>query len=90
MKMFKIVAAAGLALATVVSVAPAQAQNYRHDRGDRYEQRHDRQDRWDRGRHRGSDRGYHRGWDRGHHYHGRHHRNCWSEWRHHRRVTICR
>ncbi|MET0307531.1 MAG: hypothetical protein ABW023_02390 [Sphingomonas sp.] len=84
----KIMAAAGIAFATVAAAAPADAQRYR---GDRYEQRHDRHDRWDRGHHRGWDRGYHRGWDRGRsYYRGRYHRNCWTEWRHHRRVTVCR
>jgi Ni/Co efflux regulator RcnB len=87
MKMFKFVAAAGLALATVVSIAPAQAQS-RHDRGDRHEQRYERHDRNDR--HNRWDRGHNRGWDHNRSYRGRHHRNCWSEWRHHRRVTICR
>jgi len=83
----KIIAAAGIAVASIAAAAPADAQRYD---GNRYEQRHDRQDRWDRGHHRGWDRGHHRGWDRRYYNRGRHHRSCWTEWRHHRRVTICR
>ncbi len=75
MKIVKIIAAAGLSIAAVVGATSASAQDYRH-RGDhgRYEHR------WDR-----HDRGRHSGWDG-----GRHHRHCFTEWRHHHRVTVCR
>lgn len=92
----KIIAAAGIAVATIAATAPAEAQRYRgdrheqrYDRHDRHD-RYDRHDRWDRGHHRGWDRGRHRGWDRRAYYRGRYYRSCWTEWRHHRRVTICR
>ncbi|MBX3564902.1 MAG: hypothetical protein KF730_10040 [Sphingomonas sp.] len=44
--------------------------------------------RWDR--HNRYDRGRHHGWDR-RHYNRRHYnrRVCRTEWRHHRRVTVC-
>ena len=28
--------------------------------------------------------------DNGHHYGWRNHRRCWTQWRHHQRVRICR
>jgi opacity protein-like surface antigen len=80
MKLFKIIAAAGLAVATIAGASAADAQNYRHHRGDGY-QRYDH--RGDYGRYHRWDRGYHAGWNR-------HHRRCHVEWRHHHRVTICR
>ncbi|WP_213979476.1 hypothetical protein [Sphingomonas sp. dw_22] len=76
----RIIAAAGIAVATIAAAAPAEAQRYR---GDRHEQRYDRHDR-------GHHRGYNRGWDRRYAYRGRYHRHCWVEWRHHHRVRICR
>lgn len=61
-----------------VSVA-ASAQRWGED-GRRYDRRDQRR----------YDRGHHRGWDRGRdnrrHY-GR--RICRTEWRHHRRATVC-
>lgn len=78
MKIAKIIAAAGLSIAAVVGATGASAQDWRHHNGNRYEQR------YDRGRHHGWDRGRHYGWN------NRHHRHCWTEWRHHRRITICR
>jgi hypothetical protein len=54
----------------------------RNVRENRYAQRHDRWERhhrWNR-----HDRGRHYGWSHG----NRHH--CWTEWRHHHRVRICR
>lgn len=81
MKLAKIIAAAGLAAAAVTMSTSANAQDYGRHRG------------WDN-HDRGYDRGDHRGWDRGRH-HGwnnrwnRHHRVCRTEWRHHRRVTVC-
>ncbi|MEG3164295.1 hypothetical protein U1701_06785 [Sphingomonas sp. PB2P19] len=73
--------AAGLAVATlsIGVAAPAEAQRY--DRG--YSQDHrgnDHHDRRDDRRFRG------RGYDRHHGYSQR----CRTEWRHHRRVQICR
>ena len=64
----------GTSLIAVTAAAPA-AQDWRY---------RDR-DRWDRGRHRGWDRGRHYG--RSRYYRG--HRYCRTEWRHHRRVTVC-
>ena len=84
MKLFKFIAAAGLAVATVAGASAADAQNYRHHRGDGYQ-------RYDHGYDRGYDRGRHHGWDRGRHYGwNRHHRRCHVEWRYRHRVTICR
>ncbi|WP_404339520.1 hypothetical protein AB2M62_08905 [Sphingomonas sp. MMS12-HWE2-04] len=95
MKFAKIIAAAGLAVASIASAAPAEAQSYRDHRGG-YERQydhgryrdHDR--RWDRDHDRRWDRGRHHGWDRGRSYRGRSHRVCWTEWRHHHRETVCR
>ncbi|WP_157217115.1 hypothetical protein [Flavisphingomonas formosensis] len=87
-----LIAAAGLAFATIGGATAAQADYHpgrHHDRGGRWhdgghyrsDYRHDR--RW----HGGWDRGRHHGWDR--RWYG-HHRRCWWEWRHHHRVRICR
>lgn len=88
MKFAKIIAAAGLALASVAATtAPAEAQSYRDHRGS-YNDRH-----YDDGRYRDHnrwDRGRNHGWDRGRSYRGRAHRVCWTEWRHHHRETVCR
>lgn len=73
--------AAGLMIAGLgVSTTAASAQGHRDDR--RYDQRADRH-RDDRG-----DRNW-RG-DRGRGPGFNNHRRCRTEWRHHRRVTICR
>lgn len=77
--------AAGLMIAGLgVSSTAATAQDYRGDRGydhrgDRgYDHRGDRGDRnW-----RNHGRGRGPGWNN--------HRRCYTEWRHHRRVTVCR
>jgi len=50
-------------------------------------QAHDRHEGWR------NDRGHHYGWDNGRHgrkHWKRHHQRCWTEWRHHRRVRVCR
>ncbi|KQX17742.1 hypothetical protein ASD39_22570 [Sphingomonas sp. Root50] len=84
-----IFAAVGLAVATIGMSGAAQARDRWDDH--RWSQ-HDR--RWDNGRHWGNDRHWkhdrrlHREsrWNR---HNGRHAR-CWTEWRHHHRVRICR
>lgn len=79
MKIPRMLAAAGLVIASLGVSTVADAQNYRdHDRGynDHRGDRGDRGGRW-------NNRGRHNGWDR--------HRNrCRVEWRHHRQVRICR
>ena len=84
MNILKTIAAAGLLLSTATIATSADAQG-RH--GDRYGH-HDR----DRGRGwgHGYDRGRHYGWDRGRGWGGGYHRRCWTEWRWHHRVRICR
>lgn len=69
--------AAGLMVAGLGVSTAASAQDYRGD-GPRYDHRYD-------------DRGDRRDWrDRGHYYGGDRHRpRCHTEWRHHRRVTVC-
>jgi hypothetical protein len=74
MKIFQIAAAAGLVIASLGVSTAADAQ-YRGDR--------DGRPGWNHGR--GDHRGDRRGW-RG----DRHHQRCWTEWRHHHRVRICR
>lgn len=77
--------AAGLLLSGLGVSSAASAQDHRDDR---YEQRGDRgRDRHD---HRGDDR-RHYGWERGdrHGWNGPRGRHCRTEWRHHRRVTVC-
>lgn len=105
MKIARMLAAASLVVASLGVTTAASAQSYnggadraqsrdhrgdgdrrdvrgdRNDRHDRTDRRDDRRD--DRGRHYGSDRGRHYGWDRNH-------RRCHVEWRHHRKVRICR
>ncbi|CAN5537935.1 hypothetical protein BH09PSE4_BH09PSE4_14290 [soil metagenome] len=82
MKMFKLAAAAGLVIASMGVATAADAQQYRGDRSSSY--RHDdnrrdyRESRFDRGRH--------YGWRNN----GHHRVRCWTEWRHHHRVRICR
>lgn len=69
--------AAGLMVAGLGVSTAASAQDYR---GDRYEHRGDRRDY--RNDHRGyGDRGRGRGWNNA--------RRCHTEYRHHRRVTVC-
>jgi hypothetical protein len=90
MRITHLIAAAGLAVATLTAAAtPAEAQRYR---GDRYEERYDRYDgRWDRGDHRyHNDRRWHRDrrWYNSRRW-NRYHRDCRRFWRHGRRVTIC-
>ena len=77
--------AAGLMVAGLgVTSTAASAQDYRGDRGydhrddRRYDHRDDR--RYDRRDYR--DHGRHYGWNN-------HQRRCHTEWRHHRRVTVC-
>lgn len=78
MKILKI----SLALAMVASGLGMSVTADAHPRGDRhrYEQRHHYRDyrRYDRPRH-WSDRRYRN-----------HHRRCWTEWRRHRQVRVCR
>ena len=78
--------AAGLMLAGIGVSTEANAQS-RHERVVYVE--HDRGYGYG---HRGGYRdGYGHGWRRpAYYYGGRHHRRCFTEWRHHRRVTICR
>jgi hypothetical protein len=84
MNILKTIAAAGLLLSTATIATSADAQDYRHG-GDRYGH-HDR----DRGRdYNRNDRGRHYGWDRGRHG-WNNHRRCWTEWRWHHRVRVCR
>ena len=89
MRIIKALAAAGLALSATAMGTAAQAHDYdhgRYDHGRDYrDARYDRGDRYDRYDY---DRGRHYGWNRG--YGFRDHRHCWTEWRYHRRVTICR
>lgn len=94
MKMASIFAAATLAIAGLgVTATSAQAQGPRHDmrydhgrdHHDGYDRsdRHDRSDRYDR--YRRHDNGNHYGWRN-----GRGHQRCTTQWRHHRRVRVCR
>ena len=101
MKIFRLFAAAGLVIASLGAPAIAQdhGPGYDHqDRGDRDGRGgDDRRDGDDRG-YRGDDRG--RGYDRGdgHHDNGHHygwrngggHGRCYTQWRHHRQVRVCR
>ncbi len=83
MRILKIMAAAGLALSALTMGTAVQAHDYDHGRyGGEY--RNHRDYRYDQSRHYGWQRGYgyRSGW--------RDHRRCWTEWRHHRRITICR
>jgi hypothetical protein len=90
MRIMHLVAAAGLAVATLTAATPADAQRSRDGyRGDRYEQRYDRDDRG----YRHGDRRWNRDrrWRNGRHYgsYRRYHRDCRRFWRHGRRVTVC-
>jgi hypothetical protein len=80
MTIVKLVTAAGLACTALTAVAPAMAQEVRHDRREVRDDRRDlRQDRRELRRdiHRRAVYRYH-------------HRHCWTSWRYHRRVTVCR
>jgi hypothetical protein len=85
--MTKLAAALGLMVAGLGVSTSASAQYY-GGRGDNYDQRDDRRydHRDDRRDWRDDHRGY--GYDRGRRY-GWNHRACHTEWRHHRRVTVC-
>lgn len=100
MKIIRMLAAAGLVVASLGVSTVAEAKDHRDTRGDRYEQRYDRDGREDRDyrgdrdhRGYGDDHGYRD--KRYRHDNGRHrgnaygHRRCRTEYRHHRRVTIC-
>lgn len=88
MRITHMIAAAGLAIATLTAAAPADAQRGRDGyRGDRYEQRYDRHDRhWNRDRDWRGDRRWN---SRRYYRSNRYHRGCRTFWRHHRRVTVC-
>jgi hypothetical protein len=83
MKLVRMLAAAGLVISTLGVPAVASAQ----DHGRRYEHRDDRgRDARGPGYHRGDRRhDSRRGWRN-----GRHHPRCHMEWRHHRKVRVCR
>lgn len=99
MKILNAIAAAGLLLSTGTIATAAQAQNYNGDHS-QYDRDHRGDDRgqYDRDHRGGDDRrnwdrhdnGHHYGWDRGRHNGWNNHRRCWTEWRHHRQVRICR
>ena len=76
--------AAGLMVAGIGVSTEASAQGYR---GDRYDHRGDRRDdrRDYRDHHRGYDRHRGYGWNN-----NRYRVRCHIEWRHHRRVRVCR
>lgn len=77
MKFAHLIAAATMVAGLGLSTA-ASAQNYRYDRDDRYEGRYDHRD-----------DGRHYGYDRRRSYGGYNGRRCHTEYRHHRRVTVC-
>ncbi|MEO5866547.1 MAG: hypothetical protein ABIS14_14680 [Sphingomonas sp.] len=89
MKILNAIAAAGLLLSSATVATAAQAQNY-----DRDHSQYDRDHRGDRDDNRGNwdrhDNDRHAGWDHGRHNGWNNHRRCWTEWRHHRQVRICR
>ncbi|WP_231639303.1 hypothetical protein [Sphingomonas profundi] len=75
-------AAAGLVLASLGATTGAEARPHRDDG---YHRDHGRHHGWDRGRRGWNDRRY------GHHAgYYRPARHCWTEWRHHHRVRVCR
>jgi hypothetical protein len=89
MKARKILATAALMLASlgVSSAASAQGYGNGHNRG--YEGRDHRG--YDDRRHDGGRRYYdHRNDRRWHRQGWRNERRCWTEWRHHRQVRVCR
>ena len=87
MKMSHIAAAAGLFITSLGFSGAAEARPYNDSRyHDGY--RDHRNHRVDR--HRG-DRGHYRGnRGRGRAYAYRVHPRCWTEWRHHRAIRVCR
>jgi hypothetical protein len=87
MKMSHIAAAAGLFVASLGVATSADAQPYRGDRHHQVDR--DRGDRYEGNRHRG-DRWNHDRRGRGYAYGHNNHRRCWTEWRHHRRIRVCR
>ncbi|GAA0295654.1 hypothetical protein GCM10009087_01750 [Sphingomonas oligophenolica] len=95
MKISHIFAATGLMVAAMTASTSATAQEWRGDHG-RWHHDYDRG--WDRGWDHGRDRGWHdrRYWHgprwRPARYHGYGWRypHCWTEWRWHHRVRICR
>lgn len=90
MKKLGIFATAALMLASVGVSTSASAQRYGNDR--QYERRDDRGRGYDHRRYDGDRRFYnHRGdrrWQRNHGW--RNDRRCWTEWRHHRQIRVCR
>jgi hypothetical protein len=86
MKITNLLGAAGLAIAAMGISTSADAQSWGNHGRDGYRDNHRGHDRYDR-----RDRGRHYGWDRGHRYGWNHRRvRCWTEWRYHHRVRICR
>lgn len=90
MKAFGLIAAAGLMAATlgVGTTASASAQSWHGDR-------HGWHDRYDRGHHWRGDRWRGERWHRGYGWRARYgwhggYRRCWTEWRYHYRVRVCR
>ena len=81
MRMFHLAAAAGLVVAALGVGSSADARDHRDYRGNGA---------WhDQGRHDGY--GHRRYDDRRWNGHGRRwHQRCWTEWRHHHRVRVCR
>ncbi|CAN5363979.1 hypothetical protein BH09PSE3_BH09PSE3_14370 [soil metagenome] len=95
MKAYRIFATAALMLASLGISTAASAQVYGNDR--HYDSRVDRERgdnhrRYDGDRrhndYRNYDRRGDRRWQRNHGW--RNDRRCWTEWRHHRQVRICR
>jgi hypothetical protein len=84
----KIAMAAGIAVSSFAATAPAQAQRHGHHVFNEGAQRHG----WNRGYHYRGHYGGYRGHYRNYrnYYHHRSYRRCWTEWHHHRRVTVCR
>jgi Ni/Co efflux regulator RcnB len=95
MNITRMLAAAGLVVASLGASTAAEAQDHRDSRGDRYEQRYDRDGRSDRDYSGDRDHRGYNGGDRYRHDNGHHrgnaygHRRCRTEYRHHRRVTVC-
>jgi hypothetical protein len=91
MKISHIAAAAGLFIASLGVGSAAEARPYNDSRyHDGYrDYRGDRDHRWDR--HRGERRGHYRSnRGRGRAYAHRGYSRCWTEWRYHRAIRVCR
>ncbi|WP_152524654.1 hypothetical protein [Novosphingobium lindaniclasticum] len=91
MKLLKIAVAVAMMAGSIGITAPASAQwrDGRHHRAERSERHHDVRRRHYYSRH---DRRYvprHR-YEKRRHYRARHAPRCWTEWRHHHRVRVCR